>query len=29
VSFTIEHAGETDAGELWSLKRAAFVDEAR
>jgi GNAT superfamily N-acetyltransferase len=29
VSFTIEHAGESDAGELWTLQRAAFVDEAR
>jgi len=29
VSLTIETASDGDAGELWTLQRAAFVDEAR
>jgi GNAT superfamily N-acetyltransferase len=29
VSLTIEPARDRDAGELWTLQRAAFVEEAR
>ena len=29
VAMTIEDAGPDDAGELWTLQRAGFVDEAR
>jgi GNAT superfamily N-acetyltransferase len=29
VGFTIDRAADADAGELWTLQRAAFLDEAR